>query len=372
MSKRYGSTNALRVPIGRRVEEADPIARAEVLASEFGVAGDGPSEADHRARPAQHLFCCGRQQRRIMAELLELIGVRDERHQPLRQRIAGRFAAGDREDQEEQVEFEVVELSGREDRPHVVGRVGPLHLVELAGAVVDVQLDLQPLVGRNFVRWIHRAQQRVSEAEHLGAVVLRNADDVGDHVHRDQVRDVGDEVEIAERGRLVEDPIGAGPDLLLELGDHPWREPGADQSPHPGMFGSFLGDEHHPASFLLERDDHGAVEGGEGLPVTVGLLHLPMAEHRPEADVGVERRDVRLRVPTDRPARAHLVVEVVRHAVAIQRRVEQIGVADLVPGHSSQHCSRPAGSLLSWSALPRPRDAWGCGRPHRRDAPNGR
>ena len=87
-------------------------------------------------------------------------------------------------------------------------------------------------------------------------------------------------------------PDRCGPRSLLELGDHPRREPGADQSPHPRMLRPFLGDEHHPASFLLEQDDHGAVEGGEGLPVTVGLLHLPMTEDRPEADVGVERRDV--------------------------------------------------------------------------------
>ena len=68
------------------------------------------------------------------------------------------------------------------------------------------------------------------------------------------------------------------------------------------MLGPFLGDEHRPASFCLERDGHGAVEGGEGLPVTVGLLHLPMTEDRPEADVGVERRDVGFRCQRTEPA----------------------------------------------------------------------
>ena len=110
--------------------------------------------------------------------------------------------------------------------------------------------------------------------------------------------------------------------------------PALIESAHPGMLGRILGDEHHPASFLLERDDRRAIERREGLPVTVGLLHLPMAEHRPERDVGIERRDVRLRVPADRAAGAQLVVQLVRHAAAVQRRVEQVDVADLVPGHA--------------------------------------
>ncbi len=118
-----------------------------------------------------------------------------------------------------------------------------------------------------------------------------------------QVGDVGDEVEIAERGSIVEYPLGARPDPLLEQADHARGETGADQPSHAGVFGRILGDEHHAATFLLERDDRRAVERGERLPVTVGLLYLPVAEHRPEPDVGIERRDIRLRVPADRAAR---------------------------------------------------------------------
>ena len=58
----------------------------------------------------------------------------------------------------------------------------------------------------------------------------RDADDVGDHVHRQLVRDVLHEVARAPFECLFDDRHGPLPRLGLEPPDHAGREPGADQT----------------------------------------------------------------------------------------------------------------------------------------------
>ena len=62
------------------------------------------------------------------------------------------------------------------------------------------------------------------QREHLGAVALGDAHDVGDHVHRELVGDVLHEVAGAGLGGGVEHPGGARRDLLVEALDHPRGE----------------------------------------------------------------------------------------------------------------------------------------------------
>ena len=141
MSKRKGSANTVLVAVGRRVEQSDAVTGAQLLAAELDVAGHGAGEADHRARPPQDLLGGGWQQGRILPEFGELVGVVEQRHQPLGERIPGGLAAGEGQHHEEQVELELVELTGGEDRPHVVGRVRPLRRAQLVR--VSEQRDLR-------------------------------------------------------------------------------------------------------------------------------------------------------------------------------------------------------------------------------------
>ena len=121
----------LLVAVRGRVEQSDAVTGAQLLAAELDVAGHGAGEADHRARPPQDLLGRGRQQGRVLPELGELVGMVEQCHQPLGERVSGRLAAGEGQHHEEQVELELVELTGGEDRPHVVGRIRSLRCAQL-------------------------------------------------------------------------------------------------------------------------------------------------------------------------------------------------------------------------------------------------
>ena len=59
---------------------------------------------------AEHLLDAGRQQLAVLEELAVLVGVLEQVVHPVRDEVAGRLVAGDREQHEERVELEVVEL----------------------------------------------------------------------------------------------------------------------------------------------------------------------------------------------------------------------------------------------------------------------
>ena len=81
-------------------------------------------------------------------------------------------------------------------------------------------------------------QQLLGEAEEPLAIVERDADDVGDHVHRQLVRDVLDEVARAALACPLDDRDGPLPRLGLESPHHARGEAGADQTALPNVVAS--------------------------------------------------------------------------------------------------------------------------------------
>ena len=132
---RPGDVEAIRVREHRLVAvrgdvpEDDLVAVAHGLPTQLGVAHRRPAEAHDRRRPPQHLLDCGRQQGAIGAYALELIRVLEERNHAVGDQVAGRLVAGDRQQEEEEVELEVAQplafdLGVDEDAHQVLRRFG--------------------------------------------------------------------------------------------------------------------------------------------------------------------------------------------------------------------------------------------------------
>ena len=131
----------------------------------------------------------------------------------------------------------------------------------------------------------------------------------------------------------VEDPLGTDPDLFLEAPDHAGREAGADEPPDPVVRRRILRDEHDTTALRRERHDSRAIVRGERLPVAIRLFYLPMSEHGPELDVAPVRAHMRPRVPEDRSHLALLCIQLVRHPVPIQGRIEEVDMGHFGDSH---------------------------------------
>ena len=152
-------------------------------------------------------------ERRVLHEQLVLVGVVAERVHAVRDRVARRLVAGDREQQEEEVEVHLrqavaVDLGVEQRRDDVVAR----HLAAFGRERVGVHehLDLRVLhlfVGDD-VLGVLAADHPVAPLEELVAVLLRHAEHLGDHLERELGRDVDDEVGLALLDHLVEDAVG--------------------------------------------------------------------------------------------------------------------------------------------------------------------
>ena len=99
----------------------------ELLAAELGVLGDVAAEVHDRRRPAHDLLGRRPRERRVLHEQLVLVGVVAERADAVRDRVARGLVAGDRDQQEEEVEVHLrervaVDLGVEQRRHDVVAR----------------------------------------------------------------------------------------------------------------------------------------------------------------------------------------------------------------------------------------------------------
>ena len=94
--------------------------------------------------------------------------------------------------------------------------IAALVLAERARVLVELHAGEEVVLLRDARLRIGRGHDRVGPAEHVGAVGLGDAHDVGDHVHRELVGDVLHEVAGARLGGGVEHAGGARRDLLVE------------------------------------------------------------------------------------------------------------------------------------------------------------
>ena len=241
-----------------------------------------------------------------------------------RDRGTGRLRPGDGEDEEELVELRrreppdlavvTLDLGGGEDAPHVVGGTAALLLAELAGVLVELGAGEEPVLLRDPGFGIGRGHDRVGPREDVGAVVLGDAHDVGDDVHRELVGDVLHEVAGARLGGGVEHAGGARGDLLVEPLDHAGRETRADQLAHARVVGRVGRHERVAALLVAGGGEAGAVERAERSPVARQRLQLGVTEHHPELDAFGAALERGARVAPDRVLVAQLAEQLVREA----------------------------------------------------------
>ena len=196
---------------------------------------------DRRGPPQDLLDRAGQVAVGVAHQQLVLVGVLEERVHPVRDGVARRLVAGDRQQQEEEVEVHVrqrlaVDLAAEQRGDDVVARVAPSLLGQLLGVHEHLDLGLEHLLVGHRVLRVLGADHAVAPLEDLVAVVAGHADELGDHLERELGGDLDDEVHlVALRHRRVEHLIGELADVRLELPDHPRGEAAVHQLAVPGV-----------------------------------------------------------------------------------------------------------------------------------------
>jgi len=106
------------VAVRGRVEKKDPLPRSHRGSAHHRVARRGPHEGEDRRSPAEHLLDRPRDERPIALQALELLGVRREPEDAVREQIPRRLVAGDEESQAEREEIELLEALAVDLRLH--------------------------------------------------------------------------------------------------------------------------------------------------------------------------------------------------------------------------------------------------------------
>ena len=156
--------------------------------------------------------------------------------QAARDRVPRRLAARDREEHEERVELEVVQspevvLDRRQQRQDVVaGRLALLRR-DLLAIGEDLARRAFRAATRDGMLGVDAEQHVVRQGEEPVAVLLRNAEDVRDHVHRKLIGDLLHELDRLPLDRVFDDRDRPLPRQVLEPSGHARGEAGADQLP---------------------------------------------------------------------------------------------------------------------------------------------
>ena len=145
-------------------------------------------------------------------------------------------------------------------------------------------------------------EEVVGQREEPLPVLDGDADDVGDHVHRQLVGDLRDEVALSELQCPVDDRLGPLPDLVLELLDHARGEAGADEPALPDVVAAVHADEHRPGDPRLMAQLR-PVEGTEQLGVAADRLDVLVLRQHPEPLVVVAREALGEGLPLHRCVR---------------------------------------------------------------------
>ena len=297
----------------------DLVAGLDLGLGQLGVDGRRAAEVVHGRRPAQHLLGGGLAERRIVAQPLELVRELEQAEQPVRDRVARRLVARRGEQHEVDVELALAQRLERELGDDVVLRL----LAPLGGQppaegehverrrARERQVAVRVVVG-DLVLGVLVAEQPVADLDDLAALLLRDAEDLGEHLHRDLRRDLVHEVELALRQRQVEHLARDLADLLLPHADGARREAPRDQ-PAQLVVARRVHVDHRLARLdlaLVEVLERRAADlRREEVDVAVDEADVLVAGDRPEA------RAVRLGVPVHGVLAAELGERLVRDAV---------------------------------------------------------
>ena len=178
--------------------------------------------------------------RAVGQQALPLLGVLEEGVHGARHEVAGRLVAGHGEEEEEELELELaqllaVDLDGGEHAHEVGVRVDALLAEELGGVGVELHGGDHGLLGLALVLGVLAAHHAVGPLEHAVAVLLGDAEELGDDLEGELGGEVGDEVGLALLDDGVDDGVGGAVDALLEVAHHAGREALVDEAPVAGV-----------------------------------------------------------------------------------------------------------------------------------------
>ena len=308
---------------------------------------------------AEHLLDGAGQQRAVLAEQLPLLGVVEEGGHGARHEVPGRLVAGHDQEEEEEVELELVELLAlhlgvEEHRDEVLLGLEPPVGGQLLGVAYTCMAASPESTPGDLVLGVLGADHAVGPVEDHAAVLLGDAEQLGDDEQRELGRDLLDEVGRAALAHGVDDAVGVPDDLLLEVPHHLGREALVDQAPVARVHGRVHVDHHQlllgqlvVVHLVEERAPPGR---GEVLPVPVDVDAVVVAGDGPEAAAGGGL----LGVPEDGRLPAELGEPLVGHPGHEVAPVDEVDLLEAQgPPFRARRRPRPAARCLPFRAISR-------------------
>ena len=286
----------------------------------FQIAGETARHRLGRGVEAQRLLDGARNAGRVACDRGALLGVLGEQVCGVADELRGRLVARDDEEEAEPQQLRVGErlalLLGRDQHTQeVVAGLIPAFGDEAVEVAVEGRRSREAgrgdLVGVGFA-----VEERVGRVAQRVLLDIGNAEHLADHGHRQQCREVADEVDLAGAREGRDQRARARPDRFLESRHARRRERATDQRAQLRVAGWIhLDDVRFDA--LAERLDGDALRRREGAPVVGGRAHVVVARQCPEVAPRVEVRGCFVaQAPVDR---VRIFVDLVRVRVELER-----------------------------------------------------
>ena len=334
------------VAVGRAEQQHHPLPGGDLDTVQRHRPVRDPHDPLARVVVAQRLLDPARDQARVVGEELALVGIAPQPVQRVGEQLRRGLVARDDHQVAEGLhlhrrEPHAVDLGGEQRADQVALRRALPLLDERAEVLPDLP-ERDPRGGRHVEHAFLAVHEQVGLLAQLGAVGRGHAHQLGDHVHRQDAREVADELAATALAHALEMADRHLADARLELRDPPRREAARDERPHLRVARRVHAEERHHelrGGVRGRRLDRDAV----GVGVEVGVLDR--GEH-----VGVprERVEVEGRVVVDRRLFAQPRVDRVRVLVDL---VGERVVLELAHDPASGGSSWKSATLLTRTAL---------------------
>ena len=284
------------VVVGGAEQGEDERTLLDGVAAELDVGERDAARELHRAVVAEQLVDAVDDQRRVVVQELELVGVPQQRQRAVADQVHGRLVAGDVEEahlvEELVLAEDVALLLDRDQRgEQVVGRVRPLprdRFAEMRVHTIAGGDQGRQLLGQH--QGLEELHDRVRPVAELVAVGRGHAEHLGDHREGEGEGEAADQVDGLAAGGLLGERVEQLVDEVLDAGHERVDAAGCerlrDQAPDPGVVGRVeVEDGPAPAPGPLHLDRLEQV--GPAIGAGVGVHHREGRVAQHPADVVV-------------------------------------------------------------------------------------
>jgi hypothetical protein len=276
------------VAVRRADQERDARAPGNLAAVDLHRAGGGAGDQLRGGVVAQRLLHPARNQRRVVAHALPLVGVLPQPVDGVPEQLGGGLVAGDDHEEEEGDDVPVaeavaVDLGGQQGVGEVVLGARAVRFHVPGEVAEDVGRCLHSL-RRHLCPALLAVNHGVGPGPQRVAVFARHSDHLADHVHGELAGELLDEVAAPGLGEGVQIVHRQGPDVGLEVGDAAGCEAPAHQAPEPVVARRVHGQERHDRGgflHLLALERH-ALGVGEAQRVAKSREHVRVSRQGPE------------------------------------------------------------------------------------------